>query len=605
MSGVTAVILAAGKGARLSPLTDASNKVLLEIGGRSILTRLMQGLADAGVAAVTIVTGHCADAVKQHVGASFAGLPVTYVHNPDYGSSNNIVSLACALAGLPTGTPVLLVEGDLLLDPALIARMAAGSDIALLAPFRPGLDGTLAMVAGADITALIMGDELAALTDRDRYFKTVNVTALSADTLDRVLRPALAAKLQRGGHGDYYEAVFAELLAEGGMRLGAVILADEPWAEIDDAQDLDRARYLFVPEGRRGTLDRAFGGFWNYPVLDYAYPQNCHFPTSAIRQELSARLPEVLGRYGSTQQILDEKLARYVGDPVRELVLLNGLSQIFPWLAARYGDAKALLPRPSFGEFSRIWPHAAAYADDGSIDMAAVLDAACDATVIVFVNPNNPTGSAVSSEAIVAFARNHPTKTIIVDESFADFSDRPDVRAMCDGTLPPNVLLLKSLGKALGVSGLRLGYAQSSVPGIIADIRQWLPIWNCNALAEVFLELLPKHRRVLAASLDRTRHDREEMRAKLETLADVAQVLQSEANFLLVRLAITREMLAGYLDRLVALHGIYLKDVSGRIEPAGAWVRVSVRTAADNQRLYAALGAASDRPAATSPAIQR
>ncbi len=605
MSGLTAVILAAGKGARLSPLTDHTNKVLLEIGGRSILTRLLQGLSDAGVAAVTIVTGHCADAVEQHVGASFGDLPVSYVHNPNYGSSNNIVSLACALATLPTGTPILLVEGDLLLDPALIARMAAGSDIALLAPVCPGLDGTLATVAGAQITGLIMGDELAALTDRGRFFKTVNVTTLSADTLDRVFRAALTARLQSGGHDDYYEAVLADLLADGRIRLGAVIVGDEPWAEIDDAQDLDRARYLFVPEHRRATLDRAFGGFWNYPVLDYAYPQNCHFPTSAIRQELSARLPEVLGRYGSTQQILDEKLARYVGASVRELVLLNGLSQIFPWLAARYGDAKALLPRPSFGEFSRIWPDADSYADHGSIDMATVVDAASDATLIVFVNPNNPTGGAVSSEAIVAFARANPAKTIIVDESFADFSDRPDVRAMSDGTLPSNVLLLKSLGKALGISGLRLGYVQSSAPELIADIRQWLPIWNCNALAEVFLELLPKHRRALAAALDCTRHDREEMRAKLETLPDVAQVLPSEANFLLVRLAIARDTLGGYLDRLVEQHGIYLKDVSGRIEPAGAWVRVSVRTAADNERLYAALDAASDRPAPTSPAIQR
>lgn len=605
MNPLHAIILAAGKGERLSPLTERTNKVLIEVGGRALIDHMVESLAAAGVAAITIVSGHCAGQIESHVGDRIGNVPIRYVHNSDFGSTNNVVSLAIGLEPLPLGTPLLLIEGDLLLDPALIRRVVESGDIdaALVQPFRPGLDGTLAQVEDGAIAGLIMGQALAGLPDRSRYAKTVNVTRLRADTLDRIVRPALAAWIARGGTGDYYEAVFAALLADGSLQLDAVEVGDEAWAEIDDAQDLERARYLFASGGRRAMLDCAYGGYWNFPVLDYAYPRNMYFPTPAIEAELAALLPSLIGRYGSSQRILDEKLARYLECPADEVVLLNGLSQIYPWLERVYGGLDALIPAPCFGEYVRVWPDAATYSDERAIDIAELQAAAEGASLIVIVNPNNPTGTAIPSAEIVTLAVEKPGRTIIVDESFADFSDQSSLVEACSGVLPPNLLLLKSLGKSLGAAGLRLGYVRSRNLEIVGRIRDTLPVWNSNAIAEAFLEILPKHRRAIAQSLIRSREDRAAMIAALSTLPLVAEVRPSEANFLLVRLDIASSDLSGLLNRLVDCHGIYVKDVSARIVPPGAWVRLTVRTPADNKRLYAALEHESVRPAAICAAI--
>jgi len=608
MTGMHAIVLAAGKGERLSPITYTTNKVLIEVGGRSILKRMVQSLIDAGIEAITIVTGHYAEAVEAHIDGAFGNFPIRTVNNPDYETSNNIVSLAVGLNTMPHGASLFLVEGDLLLDPQLIQRMILDDrdDLVLLERNRPGLNGTLARLEGQRVAELFVGERLASVSDPFATYKTVNVTRLSANTLDRYFRPALEARLRRGNRDVFYEAALADMIAAGSPSLSAVIVNQEPWVEVDDHHDLDQARFEFAPPGwRRTALDRSYGGYWNYPILDFAYPQNLHFPTAAIKEEMATMLPSVIGRYGSTQEILDEKLSRFLNIPAEQLVLFNGLSQIFPWLKQQFGHQKALIPTPCFGEYARVWPEASTYVDHGSIDMDRLKCASLDASVVVFVNPNNPTGTAIPTCDLLAFASAHPEKTVIVDESFADFSTQPSLSSTSTGPLPANILLLKSLGKSLGVSGLRLGYIQSSAEGYLAIVRNSLPVWNCNSLAELFLDLLTKHRREIAISLTKTRQDRSIMIDRLRALPCVAEVFSSEANFLLVRLNIDPAQLPALLDGLVDRHGIYVKDVSNRTGVTGAWIRLSVRTEDDNGRLYEALTLESDQPADTSAAIHR
>lgn len=601
MSEIHAILLAAGQGKRLSPLTDATNKVLIEVGGKSIIVRMVQTLKDAGLASLTIVTGHCGDAVQDHLCGQFPAFPIRFVDNPDYANSNNIVSLAAGLAELPRGSSLLLLEGDLVLDPQLVHRMLSDDrdNLVLLDRYRRGLNGTLAQLNGATIAELLVGERLKAVTNPFVLFKTVNVTKLGADTLDQHFRPALEARLRQGKRNDYYETALADIIANGEPAVGAVIVDGEPWVEVDDHHDLDQARFAFaLPGAKRRVLDRSYGGYWNYPVLDFAYPRNFHFPTIAIRDELETALPEVIGRYGSAQHVLDEKLSRFVKTPAEQVVLLNGLSQIFPWLAQQFGHEKALIPAPCFNEFSRVWPEASTYCDDGEINLEGLRTASVDRSVVVFVSPNNPTGTSVPSFQILDFAKRNPKKTVIVDESFADFSERPCLLASCEGPLPANILLLKSLGKSLGVAGLRLGYAQATDLARMERIRASLPILNSNALAELFLEMLPKHTSDLAASFALTRQDRSAMFARLKALPCVAEVLPSDANFLLVRLAIETAELQPLLDRLVDEHGIYVKDVSQRMRRPGAWLRLSARTDSDNALLCAALIRETDPQAA-------
>src|ERR1051325_9364423 len=108
-----AVILAAGGGSRLAPLTDDRPKVLVEVAGRSFLHRQLDLLARAGIASkdVVIVGGYRVDRVRDAV----AGTDCTIVVNERFQPWNNFYSLAVAERAL-AGSDFVQLDGDTILD---------------------------------------------------------------------------------------------------------------------------------------------------------------------------------------------------------------------------------------------------------------------------------------------------------------------------------------------------------------------------------------------------------------------------------------------------------------------------------------------------------
>ncbi|MBI3625112.1 MAG: NTP transferase domain-containing protein [Candidatus Rokubacteria bacterium] len=79
-----ALILAAGVGHRMAPLTDRQPKCLLRVGDRPLLERMLDSLAVTPVSEAVIVVGHCQDQIRRVAGHRFGRLPVRYVENPEY-----------------------------------------------------------------------------------------------------------------------------------------------------------------------------------------------------------------------------------------------------------------------------------------------------------------------------------------------------------------------------------------------------------------------------------------------------------------------------------------------------------------------------------------
>ena len=92
-----ALVLAAGSGKRMRPLTRNTHKALLPIGGRTVLQRIIDSLLENGVGDVTVVTGYRAAEVRGHLAESFPNVDFDYVHNARFAETNNIHSVALAL----------------------------------------------------------------------------------------------------------------------------------------------------------------------------------------------------------------------------------------------------------------------------------------------------------------------------------------------------------------------------------------------------------------------------------------------------------------------------------------------------------------------------
>ncbi len=243
----TALLLAAGAGTRLQPLTDKSPKCLTEVRGISILRRLLSCLVEEGFRRLVVVVGYRDAQIRDYLERHSSGLVIDFVDCREYATTNNIYSLWRAREHVRE--PFVLIESDLVFDSHLLGLMRVRDRIAV-ARFQSPLLGTtvsinefgrvLSFRVGADPCVPELGH------------KTVNVYSLSKTTWLEVVR-RLDKRIAAGKVHDYYEVVFAELVAEGLLALQSVHFDEGRWCEIDTLDDLRTAERIFLdPQDARG-----------------------------------------------------------------------------------------------------------------------------------------------------------------------------------------------------------------------------------------------------------------------------------------------------------------------------------------------------------------
>jgi choline kinase len=261
----TALLLAAGVGSRLAPLTDALPKCLVSVSGVPILRRLVRSLDSHGIERLVIVTGYKAEMIRDYLGESFGGIAIEYIVSPLFETTNDIYSLW--LARHLIDEPFLLLESDLVFDEQLLAPLLQPDRIAVSRQL-PWMGGTTVTFDGdGNVNAFhppppgVYGQHC---TDSE-HFMAVNICSLARDTWGAVCE-RLERRVAAGQTGLFYESVFEEMTADGSMALAAVIFPAERWYEIDTPADLDAAELVFPRHlhalggsGRRGLGDGVAG----------------------------------------------------------------------------------------------------------------------------------------------------------------------------------------------------------------------------------------------------------------------------------------------------------------------------------------------------------
>jgi choline kinase len=235
----TALLLAAGLGSRLALLAGAVPKCLVSISGVSILERLVRALDSHGFERLVIVTGYKAETIRDYLGESFGGVAIEYIVSPLFETTNNIYSLW--LARHLIDEPFLLIESDLVFDEHLLAPLLQPDRIAISTQL-PWMNGTtVTLDGGGNVSAFCLG----ALSRADAaHLKTVNIYSLSRGTW-RAVCERLDRRIVAGQTGDYYESVFAEMVADGSLALEPVFFPADQWYEIDTLADLQAAELVF------------------------------------------------------------------------------------------------------------------------------------------------------------------------------------------------------------------------------------------------------------------------------------------------------------------------------------------------------------------------
>lgn len=239
MSALTGIVLAAGVGSRLRPLTDTIPKCLVEVGGEPMLARAVRLLAAAGAREVIVSTGYLDPVVRAAMKG--APVPVRFAHNPDYETTQNVVSLQRALALVPDDSDVVKLDGDVVFEAAVLARLLAAECDACAAIDDADAPPDEAMkVRVTEGLVVRFGKGLDAAS---ALGESIGIERFSAHVVPDLAR-ALSRAIASGRTDVYYEDVYNDLL-EAGLALRPVSVGDLRWNEVDDADDLARARTLF------------------------------------------------------------------------------------------------------------------------------------------------------------------------------------------------------------------------------------------------------------------------------------------------------------------------------------------------------------------------
>lgn len=237
----TALLLAAGTGSRLQPLTHSAPKCLTQVNGIPILEQQVRCLEQCGFERLVIVLGHMENCVRDYLKRRSSTLRIEYITNPWYRTTNNIYSLWMAREVIRE--PFLLLEADLFFDWSLLSPMLQTDSIAV-STIRPWMKGTtVALDRHRRVVSMHVG---AGSIPGKSSLKTVNIYSLSAATWQDISE-RLDNHITAGKVSDYYEVVFRDLIAEGIISLRPVLFDHKRWYEIDTLADLFAAERIFLP----------------------------------------------------------------------------------------------------------------------------------------------------------------------------------------------------------------------------------------------------------------------------------------------------------------------------------------------------------------------
>lgn len=333
------------------------------------------------------------------------------------------------------------------------------------------------------------------------------------------------------------------------------------------------------------------------PMIDFSTSVNPLGPSPRVKDAIVKSMDSIAEYPDNSAGMLRRAAAEYIGVDESCVVAGNGSSELIYLIADAFlvEDDRVLIVEPTFSEYERASLKNSAKVEHLLLkdfkfkdEHISILTEHMNGARLLFIcNPNNPTGSVIEKGMLLRIVEESYDKGVMVvlDECFMEFSSIDCSLARYVEEFK-NLIVLRSLTKAFGLAGLRIGYclANSRLACILADAK--VP-WSVNSLAEVAgVEALNDTEHVESSKAILAR-ERDYMHSMLEGIG--YSPVRSDVNFFLVR--VPDGMNSTILrDRL--LHkGILVRDCSNFFGlEDGRYIRISPRLRDDNELLIDAMG---------------
>jgi len=326
-------------------------------------------------------------------------------------------------------------------------------------------------------------------------------------------------------------------------------------------------------------------------VVKLASNENPLGPSPRALAAIEQALPR-LNLYPDSQSYnLRRAIAERLGFEPERVIVGNGADGIITQLCLAYLDeeSEVVVSRSSFPVYDR-FTHIMRAAlvktplKNYGLDLEAMARAITGRTRLIFVcNPNNPTGTIVTAGEVKAFMEHVPNHVLVVfDEAYYEYVDAdeyPDTLwYIREGR--PNVLTMRTLSKAYGLAGVRLGYAIAA-PEILAPLHQVKEVFNVNLLAQAAGIAALEDKDFLKQSVAANRAGQRFLYSEFDRLG--LDYIKSHGNFVLVKIGPQ----AMDVQKQLLAQGVIVRPCAHYDLPD--FLRISVGSQAQNSRLIEAL----------------
>lgn len=343
----------------------------------------------------------------------------------------------------------------------------------------------------------------------------------------------------------------------------------------------------FTHGGRREAFARNYGLDIDR-IVDFSANINPLGPPPSVAKAIKRSISAVR-RYPEENGELEESLARYIKVKPSNVLPGNGSAEIIHLLVGFLKPRRVMIIAPTFTEYERAAiineceiEHLT-LSDSFLFDTAKICEAAARSDLVFICNPNNPTGSLITREEILAIRQSSPRAYFAIDEAFMDFlPDEEGYSVIKDALIDDRLLVIRSLGKFFSLAGLRIGYlvAQSELVALLN--RRRIP-WSVNGLASTAAVAAMSDKKFIKRSKEEIGVLRKELESALKQLSGI-NVYPSTVNFFLVELT-EPEMDALKLQDRLAAEGIMIRLAGDFVTLNNSFFRISVGNRRANWKL--------------------
>jgi histidinol-phosphate/aromatic aminotransferase/cobyric acid decarboxylase-like protein len=356
-------------------------------------------------------------------------------------------------------------------------------------------------------------------------------------------------------------------------------------------------KHLFYETSHSPSLADLVGYENAKDMIDFCFIANPYYPTPEMLEDLKQNFPNLIKSYPSSSPILSQKhLAKVLRVNPENLIVGNGATELIVLINTTLIDRIAV-PVPTFGEYIEklkdqrdgelyeLKPE-----ENYNLDLAKYLAwvRRRGLKALLVINPGNPTGQLFSLDEMIEFLHQaKDMELVIVDESFIDFAGDPVPSLLQVADKFTNLLLVRSMSKHCGVPGLRLGYCYSDNLYVLNRMRQFIPTWNVNTLAQYFLSLLPSTDAAYQEARKRLIGDVRWLYEALRAIPGIG-VYPTGANFVLFKIK-TGMQAVELQGRLLKEHCMYVRDCSNKVGMDNYHIRVASQGREKDAKLVEAL----------------